>query len=764
MRRTLVACVGRPQGSWADAGIGAKIWEDMSIDRGSGKEAPDHSDGWRRKYKKGARKAMRVKMPKPRPVPMIDLMDMPREEAARLEAYEPPVDYQHEEAAALRESAAAASADDTPAAAPTGTDLVVAAKNELAQLRAEDVYPAGIELETHPHKPQRRVFRYYENFQGKGREHFPAAGQADQVPSHYFQYYRDHRLAPYENQLDLPRTAGQVNRKGLKRGRMEYGYHHGGLSVKHSQSPASFIGSNFWVKKGMVSRWKTRTWDPLATTWDMMLDEPTNPLLAAPHGRWESLPLDGETMPPDQMRLETGSYDVPVDVLATGAGAGTATEGEAGTGAGEGEAGGGAAASEGVSSSTQTFKVSPNAEYDVFPVSVTPKPGHFSKQYGMPMIKTIGPIQPQHEIHAVEKLHRAETKAVLPRDEAKGGGQDMRILCIGDSLTTGLAYGNDAGAVYKKEAWLHRDHSEAMPHFHPYAKRLHELTNAHIEVLGVHRDTTDEMRDRLWTRLQEKAEEGRPYDLVVIWGGIWDLFSPKTSADDVAQNLFRMHHVCHMHGSKTLALNLPQVSKKPLGTFVGTRLLDINKMLDDFAADRRKDMSVCDIYRLIPHRANAVSHGRSRDGRATTSHLGRLGPVYKTGAIEFSPLGYDRVAELVYKTLKHRPGFMPTAVPSRFSDNPCNDSTQREELYFRNEHEFRTGSKRRANADPDMYGSVYHTNNSEWADEDAPKEALSDEQAERVEFGMETSRLIRTPLHLESSDVDKRDAPHLHKI
>ncbi|KAJ9438537.1 hypothetical protein DIPPA_21541, partial [Diplonema papillatum] len=268
--------------------------------------------------------------------------------------------------------------------------------------------------------------------------------------------------------------------------------------------------------------------------------------------------------------------------------------------------------------------------------------------------------------------------------------------------------------------------------------------------MRVVRDTTDHMRDRLWRRLQAKHKEGQQYDLVIIWGGIYDLFSPTQSANEVAQNLMRMHHKGEVHlptpaarslragdgTARTEAAAVQQlrtvvarvlaasdnavealegaqlllafwqlqqkapvpvegemvrlglvpeeetdldsesdsdeedtpvagggVAKKPLMQLMAARILEVNEMLTEFAQDRRKKMAVVDVFKHIPHRTSPVVQAPDGSGYALPQHLGRLGPVWRSGQIEFSPLGYDRVAELIYKKLKHIPGFLHAAIP-----------------------------------------------------------------------------------------------------
>eukprot|EP00754_Rhynchopus_humris_P041872 Rhum_TRINITY_DN25404_c0_g1::Rhum_TRINITY_DN25404_c0_g1_i1::g.182061::m.182061 len=669
-----------------------------------GNQTPYRTD-WAEAYKAGPKKSMRLRKPKKRKVASVDLLEMTREEASAAMPYEEPVDNQKVEAAALRESSLAVIGETAPALDPSDS-------------RAAYMPPPGVELETDPHRPQRRVFRTYQNFEV---EHFPAASQADYMTNTLINTYRDFRVHGDEQQLCIPQSTS-VSLAHRRYKNSSFGHHNLGWSPIYNQSPAMSRGSQFWAKKG-VDRFKWQ--DPLATSWDSLLDEPTNPLHAAPHGKWLTLPLNDEVQDPTELRTAESSTQQVTEV-------------------------------EDFDGTKHEFATSSNQELDALPVSTLPQGGKYSKMMGMPIQKTNHVIQYHEEEYLAEKLVRAEKWMSLYRDEDKEGeesGQDMRILCIGDSLTIGLTYGNDEYHTHGKIGHhkLARDHTEKEVFEHPYAKRLHELTNAHVDVLGVVRDTTDLMRDRLWRRLEERQKSGQQYDLVVIWGGVYDLFDPDKTGESVAQNLIKMHHVCHMHGCKTVAINMPHPAKGARSDFTGTRTLEVNDLLKQFADDRRKNMAHLDIYSLMPPRSSPKQLSRrTRNGQHLPETLNKIGFANRSGWIEFTPNGYDRVAELVFKTLKHKPHFLQKALGNRFYPNPTtepNPDEEPEEAFILDSHLRHFGSRRRTYAHSDCYGSVMVDKNAAHKVPGHKHDPISEEQEQRLSNAVENS--LRSPAPLE---------------
>eukprot|EP01061_Rhynchopus_euleeides_P011769 TRINITY_DN21339_c0_g1_i1.p1 TRINITY_DN21339_c0_g1~~TRINITY_DN21339_c0_g1_i1.p1 ORF type:complete len:742 (+),score=162.51 TRINITY_DN21339_c0_g1_i1:117-2342(+) len=672
---------------------------------------PDYAE----KFRKGSRKSMRVKRPKPVVRTATQVLEMGYEEMHTALPHEFPEDNQKTDAAALRQAAM----ESTP------VDQLVPVADEATRLaileKARDGdYPEGIELETDPHRPQRRVFRTYQNFEV---DHFPAAGQADFQADKLFTTYADPQVEREsgEVQLTIPTQAsecpGQHRMKRFKTHKFFWGtngWHNYGHRPIYAQSPSSFAGSNYWSTHNRDRfQWK----DLMATTWDMLLDEPTNPLLRAPHGAWESLPLDGETIAPDVMRDNEaiGAKDTVVEDFEGG---------------------------------QHVITTQANSDMDVLPVSILPSPGKWSKQLGMPMVKTIGPIQHEHEMHLPEKLHRAEKRLRLSPDPEREG-QGMRILCVGDSLTLGASYGTDEYLHTKGPYSMAQEREEKELHEWPYAKRLHELTNAEIDIVARFRDTTEDMRDRLWRTVTAAHRRGEPYDLVVIWGGIWDLFNPDVSADQVAQNLMKMHHVCHMHGMKTVSLALPQTHGS-IWKMMGPRVVDVNAKMEQFTRDRRKDMVGVDVFNLVANRVTPLAVERHSTGSHEYAAARRkVGPVFRSGMIEFSPLGYDRVGELVFKELKHRPGFLRKALPNRFSGTPCADPHPTEYALreMREAHYEHHASRRRAMATPDLYGSTAEDHMSKFKDEKHEPDYISEDQRQRHNMARAHERRITVSTH-----------------
>jgi len=121
----------------------------------------------------------------------------------------------------------------------------------------------------------------------------------------------------------------------------------------------------------------------------------------------------------------------------------------------------------------------------------------------------------------------------------------IRILCIGDSLTSGY-YGNRH--IY-----------------HPYSVMLSYLLNTNIgnEFELVTRGVGGEKsHQQMYTRLQNLLVKERPLDLVIILGGLNDLIKLDLNVDIFA-DVIALHELCHLHGVSTVSLTIPE-TRMPL--------------------------------------------------------------------------------------------------------------------------------------------------------------------------------------------------------
>eukprot|EP00756_Hemistasia_phaeocysticola_P030520 Hpha_TRINITY_DN16296_c2_g16::TRINITY_DN16296_c2_g16_i1::g.11399::m.11399 len=508
----------------------------------------------------------------------------------------------------------------------------------------------------------------YKTYQPTEVEHFPAAGS---VEVDNFNRSVEQYLAPEHGKhtLTMPRMDWKTRKelKGSKYNVINFGHHNGGPTTEMQLPPGTLHAQRF-----VKPRWQGAPWvppDSSDTTWDFRLDAPVSGLLVAPD-HWQSLPLVEETTHPAEPRVAQDIMEVTDE------------------------------------QTNETFLVQPNQDLDTFPVSNIQRPHHYSKQYGMPLSFQEGPVQWASQLHVPERMPLVEKKLELSRDTSKDG-QDMEILCFGDTLTIGHTYGSDEYNQQRASGrWM--EDSDHEPREHPYALRLHEVLNCDVTVAAVHSESTDTMRDRLLAHLQRRKERGIPQPKVLIlWAGYYDLLDPERLGRDTAQNLMRMHHVAHCFGIRTVHLGLPQVQSKPFPQLIGARLVEVNATLEDFAMDRTDRMCVVDLYKLLPPRRFG-DLGTDRGGNPKFPKRASVaGPVWYTNHVLPTPLGSDRIGELIAKRLKHVPGFLSKAIADRFYDHPCSEALPLDKpgKSFEERLYDKSASRRQALAHPDLFGS-----------------------------------------------------------
>ncbi|EDO38266.1 predicted protein [Nematostella vectensis] len=205
----------------------------------------------------------------------------------------------------------------------------------------------------------------------------------------------------------------------------------------------------------------------------------------------------------------------------------------------------------------------------------------------------------------------------------------LRILAFGDSLTQ--------GETYNSTTYL------------PYTTRLRELMEKNgfgcfdLDNAGI---TGEFVRDELINRLPGILEKQGPYDLVVILGGTNDLSTHKTGDEEALyKGIVQLHELSLKHGAKTLLLTMPESDffYKDLAA-TGTSYVKeegekgrvtVNEMLREFAR-KCEGVYLCDIEKAIPQRS---LNEEKLD-------------LYWDDGLHFTPEGYNKMAEVIFDTIK----------------------------------------------------------------------------------------------------------------
>ena len=208
----------------------------------------------------------------------------------------------------------------------------------------------------------------------------------------------------------------------------------------------------------------------------------------------------------------------------------------------------------------------------------------------------------------------------------------IRILCFGDSLTSGMT---DAFEAY------------------PYSTKLQEYFEIHDKtVLGasirpifeVHNAGIpgERAKDQMLPRLNKILQEaGVKYSWIIILGGTNDMrkYRESTTLFDIedARSIFHalvnLHNVSHVFGARTVAVSIPDRDCEVKGTCSQYKEIHkrINELLRDFTSHNKEKVILADL-------ANEVF--LPRDQRLWS------GPVH------FNEEGYDKMADVIYNSMK----------------------------------------------------------------------------------------------------------------
>ena len=205
------------------------------------------------------------------------------------------------------------------------------------------------------------------------------------------------------------------------------------------------------------------------------------------------------------------------------------------------------------------------------------------------------------------------------------------IVAFGDSLTEGLF-----------------DWPKSRS-FHPYTIKLQKLINYEIrkgnsEIDIIVRNfgvSGERLRDSMKQRLRKVVTSTKP-DFVIILGGTNDLLdTDKEVADyavdkrrnEIIQDMQTLHLYCHYKGIPTAAISIPEtaIDDRNENATVSVMRRAINKEMRDFVTRNQTKSVFVDISSEIPRKDNEQ---------------------YWDDGVHFSPMGYDKMGELIYRELK----------------------------------------------------------------------------------------------------------------
>ena len=201
----------------------------------------------------------------------------------------------------------------------------------------------------------------------------------------------------------------------------------------------------------------------------------------------------------------------------------------------------------------------------------------------------------------------------------------LRVLCCGDSLTEGYTFQENG-------------------QFHPYSTRLRVLLEEHCKPESVVVDTAGvsgemvvpTMSKRLDKLLKQSSE---PYDWVCILGGTNDL-GTGASAEKLLPHLLGLHDRAKQTAScRTVAMAIPQFVHElnPGNEDYRSRKVRVNEALKKYAEDSGARTIFVDLWNELPFGALPLEEKAK----------------YWVDGLHMTPRGYDRMAEVIFDTLKH---------------------------------------------------------------------------------------------------------------
>ena len=156
-----------------------------------------------------------------------------------------------------------------------------------------------------------------------------------------------------------------------------------------------------------------------------------------------------------------------------------------------------------------------------------------------------------------------------------------------------------------------------------------------MDTMGVSGEKViNSMSKRLDRTLKESKQ---PYDWIILLGGTNDL-GYKEKSDDILAALCQMHDLARETGARTLVLAIPQFSLEdtPGCKAYKEEKAKVNDGLREYCEASHSQSVFVNLHGKLPHTALDREEKRK----------------YWCDGLHMTPLGYDRMAEVVFDTLK----------------------------------------------------------------------------------------------------------------
>lgn len=233
-------------------------------------------------------------------------------------------------------------------------------------------------------------------------------------------------------------------------------------------------------------------------------------------------------------------------------------------------------------------------------------------------------------------------------------GNELNILCFGDSLTAGY---------YRGEYYYNKQYKvQTNIHHSPYANTLQELISKNIKSnkskIKVYEDGLDGDRAENMPQRLKNNLKVRDYDLVLIIAGTNDLAFEKYSENDIIKNIKILHEICHNKNIPTMISTIPQTEYYE-DSYVKRRN-NVNNGLNIFYKEIIKNNKIKCIY--FDFNKKLPFHEMKKNDQKL--YWGKDG-------LHLTPKGYQFLASLIFETIKP---FLIQNISNQKSDQSNNNN------------------------------------------------------------------------------------------
>jgi len=177
--------------------------------------------------------------------------------------------------------------------------------------------------------------------------------------------------------------------------------------------------------------------------------------------------------------------------------------------------------------------------------------------------------------------------------------------------------------------------------FHPYSTKLQQLLENNFksskwQVLpsGLSGESTEEMIERLPGEIETQISHGIQFEYIIILGGTNDLGNTRMKPEESFNNLMSLHTISAKYKSKTCAIAIPQHPLEIVHPFLFEKRKKINYMLKSFCEEKGLP------YIPLDEKMPLLSYSETEKLK------------YTDDGLHFTPLGYDKMAEIIFETLQ----------------------------------------------------------------------------------------------------------------